>query len=97
MDQKSRDKLAKPMDWKKAYPDSRDYSPDALGYGQRMQQERGRRAAPEREKENALKKARRVLDEERPQSKGSRGRESAGKQRDRDARVLIRAGAVDKK
>jgi hypothetical protein len=96
MDQKSRDKLAKPMDWKRAYPDSRDYSPDALGYGQRMQQERGRLAAPEREKENTLKKARLELAKLLPQSKGSVGRESAGKQRDRDARVLIRAGAADK-
>jgi hypothetical protein len=50
-----------------------------------------------RDEETALKKARQKLDEQRPQSKGSVGRESAGKQRDRDARVLIRAGAADKK
>jgi hypothetical protein len=92
MDQKKRERLASSIDWGKAYPDSRAYVPDAFGYGQRMQQERGRQAIPEREKETALKKARRDLGKLSPKSKGSVGREAAEKQRDRDARVLIRAG-----
>ena len=90
MDQKSRDKLAKPMDWKKAYPEKKPRKSLLVDGNEKP-------SASELEKESALKKARRELAELLPQSKGSRGRESAGKQRDRDARVLIRSGAVDNK
>jgi hypothetical protein len=79
MDQKRRDYLAKPVDWKK-FGSVRGEWPVQPA---------------ERDKNAMLKKARLELSKMRPQSKGSVGRESAGKQRDRDARVLIRAGVVE--
>jgi len=47
-----------------------------------------------RAEETALKKARKKLDEQRPRSKGSAGRQSAEEQRDRTAKELVRSGAV---
>jgi hypothetical protein len=62
----------------------------AVGYTVSYLQEKSKA----RDKETALRKARQKLDEERPQSQGSRGRDSAGKQRDKAARELVESGAV---
>lgn len=79
------------VNYKLAYPKETTRSSwfDATKYGQTI-------AAPEREKERLLKSAREEATKyglPGKMSKGSAGRESAEKQRDKYARTAIRAGA----